>query len=307
MEKDKPGNIERINNIIMSELLNIKPTPENYSGLVYGDDEEILEELLKSRFYKKKMRLPKDNYLSSVLPTTLEGLFALYDSEKEHYKVSEELKNTFKRKIALDFYQSKKYPYIIALIMTILITIFNCTVFHYAYENHNDNMHYYLYSSIIIVMTILTCGSIFLFIEYKLITMIKKSEDIISENKNIIDNIKPFTYLVSFNNVFFSKRNEYYPYIEKMSKISFKIITTPYPIIEKIGIENFRKYYDETMELLLFLTVNHYRLNKELQEQYKQQLTRHISNIEEQLVKADKILEENIEQEALLYYPIIKE
>ena len=41
--------------------------------------------------------------------------------------------------------------------------------------------------------------------------------------------------------------------------------------------------------------------------QYKQQLTRHISNIEEQLMKADKILEENIEQEALLYYPILKE
>ena len=82
----------------MDTLLNIEPSPKNYPGLVYGDDGKMLEELLESRFYKKKTGLPKDDYLSSVLQTTLEGLFALYESEKEHYKESEELKNTFKKK-----------------------------------------------------------------------------------------------------------------------------------------------------------------------------------------------------------------
>ena len=92
-----------------------------------------------------------------------------------------------------------------------------------------------------------------------------------------------------------------------MAKISFKIIKTPYPIIEKIGIENYRKLYDDAMRLLLFLTANNYKLDQELQEQYKQQLTISINHIEKLLMKSDKILEENIKQEALLYYPIIKE
>lgn len=290
----------------MDTLLNIEPTPNNYPGLVYGNDEKILEELLESRFYKKKTGIPKDYYLSDILPTTLEGLFALYDSEKEHYKESEELKNTFKRKIALSFYNKKKYPYIISLIMMVLIPIFSSMIFRHFYEINDNDLYSYLHIAIMFI-TLILCGIIVCVIEEKAITMIEKSKDIIKKNKNIINNIKSFTYLTSFDNVYFSKDNDYYPIIEKMAKISFKIIKTPYPIIEKIGIENYRKLYDNSMRLLLFLTANNYKLDQELQEQYKQQLTISINHIEKLLVEADKILEENIKQEALLYYPIIKE
>lgn len=290
----------------MDTLLNIEPSPNNYPGLVYGNDEKILEELLESRFYKKKTGLPKDYYLSAILPTTLEGLFALYDSEKEHYKESEELKNTFKRKIALSFYNKKKYPYIISLIMMVLIPIFSSMIFRHFYEINDNDLYSYLHIAIMFI-TLILCGIIVCVIEEKAITMIEKSKDIIKKNKNIINNIKSFTYLTSFDNVYFSKDNDYYPIIEKMAKISFKIIKTPYPIIEKIGIENYRKLYDDAMRLLLFLTANNYKLDQELQEQYKQQLTISINHIEKLLMKSDKILEENIKQEALLYYPIIKE
>lgn len=290
----------------MNTLLNIEPSPNNYPGLVYGNDEKILEELLESRFYKKKTGIPKDYYLSAILPTTLEGLFALYDSEKEHYKESEELKNTFKRKIALSFYNKKKHPYIISLIMMVLIPIFSSMIFRHFYEINDNDLYSYLHIAIMFI-TLILCGIIVCVIEEKAITMIEKSKDIIKKNKNIINNIKSFTYLTSFDNVYFSKDNDYYPIIEKMAKISFKIIKTPYPIIEKIGIENYRKLYDDAMRLLLFLTANNYKLDQELQEQYKQQLTISINHIEKLLMKSDKILEENIKQEALLYYPIIKE
>ena len=290
----------------MSTALNTQPSPLNYSRIVKGDNNKVLEEVSSLKFYSFAHNNSHNNHLSKILPTTIEGLLALVKSEEKYYKSFNESQQSFKRKIARAFYNRDPKIVFIYLTISLLLSIINSTIVAHLFFTSTTNV---ITSFLIIGLTILLTSSIvlagFTYIGKQLSKMLLTNQDVFDNDKSIVNDIKPYSYLIAQEPITMS--GAYYDYLLKTAVMATKIVRLPLNILNIVGLEQFSKPYDTQMELLIFLIVNQYVLEEDLQEKYKKQLANNLEELEEQLKIATIIAQENTTIEALVHYPIIEE
>lgn len=144
----------------------------------------------------------------------------------------------------------------------------------------------------------------FTYIGKQLSKMLLTNQDVFDNDKSIVNDIKPYSYLIAQEPITMS--GSYYDYLLKTAVIATRIIRLPLNILNIVGLEQFSKPYDTHMELLIFLIVNQHVLEEDLQEKYKKQLANNLEELEEQLKIATIVAQENTTIEALVHYPIIE-